>query len=54
MPENPTPLFNVILHKCGPFPHLGWPTHSGNISYKREVKNIFGGFFNFFGQNYVF
>ncbi len=27
--------------------------HSGNISYKRVDKNIFGTFFDFFGQNNV-
>jgi hypothetical protein len=37
-------VLTMILHQ----------KHSGNISYKREVKNIFGGFFNFFGQNCVF
>jgi hypothetical protein len=27
--------------------------HSGNISYKRVDKNIFGNFFDFFGQNNI-
>ncbi len=32
---------------------LNVPADSGNISYKRADKNIFGDLFEFFGQNNV-